>query len=868
VDRHTRIAEIFRAALDLEPAEREAFLAAECGADSSLGDEVRALLVSVDADVSPLDRSPVGRLGLTDAAGTATPPSRIGPFRLVNLLGRGGMGEVWLAERTDGGFAQQVALKWVDPARLGPDGLERFARERELLARVDHPSIARVVDGGEIDGTPWFAMEYVDGVPVDQHVANARLDLAATVDLMLPVIDAVQHLHRNLIVHRDLKPSNVLVDRDGRPRLIDLGIAKSLADETQLTGALAPMSVAYAAPEQVAGEAITIATDIYGFGALLHEVLSGRSPHAAAEGSLPRLVDAIARGTPTLPSAALANDPTARLWRPAQLEGDLDLIVATCLKREPERRYASAAALGEDLRRWRERLPIAARRDSVGYRARRFVQRHPLGTALACLAIASLVTITGYAMHQASRAEAAAAEAADERDLARGEARRQEVLREHFAAVIGRATASGEPIAPDALMDLVADPELTRAAHDPDSHRALVLALADALVIRADVTRLARLTADAAPIMVGASDRELATFHKHRALAGLRLGDHSLADDGIAKATEAITRGGLEQTLMAANVLSYRAQRARASGDVEGAVAYSEAAAAVARADVGASALDRGAIYANHGVTLVLAGLPERAIAAIDEAERIWRDAGVEANANAASAGAVRANARLVAGDPAAALVELEAIEAKRPPGDPEPAQAARQIARARAVAWLGRDEDALTLSESAVRRMCAAIGEGSGDCQRMTVAAVEILAIAGEADTALALAASLGGEDTWPPSMLTPATLARSMRGEQGARDTLLALTSRAATGQDRTSARSAARIALAAVRYARRSGTTENPAALLEAASTALDRAEAKSGFERAWLAVEQAHAGGREPSASDREALIALGVGHLAD
>lgn len=447
MDRHARIAEIFRAALDLEPAAREAFLAAECGADSSLGDEVRALLVSVDADVSPLDRSPVGRLGLTDAAGTATPPSRIGPFRLVNLLGRGGMGEVWLAERIDGGFAQQVALKWVDPARLGPDGLERFARERELLARVDHPSIARVVDGGEIDGTPWFAMEYVDGVPVDQHVANARLDLAATVDLMLPVIDAVQHLHRNLIVHRDLKPSNVLVDRDGRPRLIDLGIAKSLADETQLTGALAPMSVAYAAPEQVAGEAITIATDIYGFGALLHEVLSGRSPHAAAEGSLPRLVDAIARGTPTLPSAALANDPTARLWRPAQLEGDLDLIVATCLKREPERRYASAAALGEDLKRWRERLPIAARRDSAGYRARRFVQRHPLGTALACLAIASLVTITGYAMHQASRAEAAAAEAQGQRDRAEAalaDARgTQQALARVFAA--GNPTLAGSP---------------------------------------------------------------------------------------------------------------------------------------------------------------------------------------------------------------------------------------------------------------------------------------------------------------------------------------------------------------------------------------------------------------------------------------
>lgn len=447
MDRGARIAEVFRAALDLEPEAREPFLAEQCGDDAALAAEVRALLATVDTAPSPLDHDPAGRLGLSPNASPSTPPPRVGPFRLLRLLGRGGMGEVWLAERVDGGFAQQVALKWVDPARLGPDGLERFARERELLARVDHPSIARVVDGGEVDGTPWFAMEYVDGVPIDRHVAEARLDLAATINLMQPVVEAVQHLHRHLVVHRDLKPSNVLVDREGRPRLIDLGIAKSLGEDTQLTGALAPMSVAYAAPEQVAGEAITIATDIYGLGALLHEVLSGRSPHAAAEGSLPRLVDAIARGTPTLPSAALAADPTARPWRAAQLTGDLDLIVATCLKREPERRYASAAALGEDLKRWRERLPIAARRDSASYRARRFVARHPLGTALGAVALASLLGATGYALHQADRAEAAAAEAQGQRDRAEAalaDARgTQQALARVFAA--GNPTLAGKP---------------------------------------------------------------------------------------------------------------------------------------------------------------------------------------------------------------------------------------------------------------------------------------------------------------------------------------------------------------------------------------------------------------------------------------
>ena len=447
MSRTLRVAALFRAALDREPAAREAFLAGECGDDATLADEVRALLATVDSEDSPLDRAPAGRLGWRDPPGASAPPARIGPFRLLRLLGRGGMGEVWLAERAEGGFAQQVALKWVDGARLGAGGLERFARERELLARVDHPAIARVLDGGEVDGTPWFAMAFVDGVAIDRHVAETRLDLAAAVDLMLPVVDAVQHLHRHLIVHRDLKPSNVLVDREGRPRLIDLGIAKSLGDDTQLTGALAPMSVAYAAPEQVSGEAITVATDVWGLGALLHELLSGRSPHEAAASSLPRLVDAIARGTPSLPSEALALDPTARPWRPAQLRGDLDLIVATALKREPERRYASAAAFGDDLRRWRERLPIAARRDSAGYRARRFIARHPVGAALSIVAMASLLGATGYALQQADRAEAAAAEAQDQRDRARAalaDARgTQQAMARVFAA--GNPTLAGKP---------------------------------------------------------------------------------------------------------------------------------------------------------------------------------------------------------------------------------------------------------------------------------------------------------------------------------------------------------------------------------------------------------------------------------------
>ncbi len=867
MDRKSRIAAIFRAALDRDAAAREAFIDAECEGDAALAAEVRSLLLTLETADSPLDRAPAERLGWGDISSSAAPPARIGAFRLVRVLGRGGMGEVWLAERVEGGFAQEVALKWVDRARLGADGLDRFARERALLARIDHPAIARLVDGGQLDGTPWFAMEYVDGVPLDRHLAERRPDLAAAIELLLPIIDAVQYLHRHLIVHRDLKPSNVLVDHEGRPRLIDLGIAKSLGDESALTETLAPMSLAYAAPEQVAGEPVTVATDVWGLGALLHELLSGRSPHEAAASSLPRLVDAIARGTPSLASEALALDPSARPWRPAQLRGDLDLIVATCLRREPERRYASAAAVGEDLRRWGERLPIAARRDSVGYRMQRFVARHPAGSALAGLAVVALAATTTYALREARRAEAAAMVAARERDAARDEARRQEVLREHFASVIGRATASGEPIAAETLLDLVANADLTRAASDPESHRALVLALADALVIRADLKRLAALLDRAGPAMAGANDRELALFHKHRAIAGLRLGDAALADDGIEKASAAIASAGLGHTMIAADVLGYRAQRARAVGDFAAAVAHSSEAAAIARGNAEAGALDRGTVLANHGVTLLQAGNPDAAIAAIDEAEAIWAAGGAESNANAASARAVRANARLAAGDPAAALAEFDAIEAAAPPGDPLPAKASRRLARARALAWLGRADEAATESEGAVARMCATLGAGSGDCRRLAAGRVETLAVAGLHAAAIAAATDLSDPDTWPPTVRSAVALSRLAVGDT-ASGSRLASETLDAPASDRGRTRAAARLALLGARLARTAGDVALARALVESAQSALDRAEAAEGFDRPWLAVERALVGGEAPPAEALETLRRLGLSHLAD
>jgi serine/threonine protein kinase len=393
--RWQRLSELFDAAFDLPEDERAGFVARLRDDDAALADELGRLLAA-DA----------GAEGFLEPPVAPETVQRFGAYRLLRPLGHGGMGEVYLAERADGVFEQRVALKLLPHPT--PGMVQRFERERRILARLEHPNIARLLDGGLAEhGIPYFAMEFVDGVPITHYVRDRVLDVAATLRLFLPVCAAVQCAHRNLVVHRDLKPSNILVDADGAPKLLDFGIAKLL----QATDPAAAMRTAtraytpdYAAPEQIRGGTITTATDVYALGVVLHELLAGRRPYSLGDGVAPE--QAVLAAEPAPPSAE-SGDPARR----RALRGDLDRIVLTALAKEPERRYASVEALAADLRAHLDGRPVAARGDSTFYTLRKFARRNRVAVGLGTAAALAMVAATAFSLRQAHLANAEAASA-------------------------------------------------------------------------------------------------------------------------------------------------------------------------------------------------------------------------------------------------------------------------------------------------------------------------------------------------------------------------------------------------------------------------------------------------------------------------
>jgi hypothetical protein len=389
---HQQLRDLLEQVLDLATtAEREALLA-QCP-DPALADEARTML-GLGAGAAALER---GAAQLAQLVADPELPARIGPWRIVGLLGRGGMGAVYHGIRDDDGFRMDVAIKVVRDLH-SPEQLARFERERALLARLQHPAIARMLDGGCTEsGLPWMAIERVQGQTLDVYANAQRLSVRERVTLLTAVIEAVQYAHQNLIVHRDLKPANVMVQADGRPKLLDFGVARLIgeAGHTETAGR-APMTFAYAAPEQVRGEAITTATDVYALGVMLYELLTGARPHRAVDGNPLSLLQAITDTDAAAPSAWLrrhADDTAPASAR--ELEGDLDTIVLKALAREPSRRYPSAQALSDDLARWLDNRPIHARPDAFGYRAGKWIRRNRLSSALAaCLVVALLVAAT------------------------------------------------------------------------------------------------------------------------------------------------------------------------------------------------------------------------------------------------------------------------------------------------------------------------------------------------------------------------------------------------------------------------------------------------------------------------------------------
>lgn len=405
-------ATLFSELVELDPTERAHRLDALRTADPRRAAEVERLLLADEVADGPLERlrgdvaAAAERRLLTAAL---PPPERLGPWRLTSKLGEGGMGEVWLGLREEGGFEQQAAIKIVRAGMASASVLARFRVERQVLARLNHPAIARLLDGGVApDGRPWFAMELVAGEPITAHAASHQLSVEARLRLMIAVCRAVDFAHRSLIVHRDLKPSNLLVGEDGEPKLLDFGLAKLLepdADTSSTRTELRVLTPAYAAPEQVLGEPITTATDVYALATVLFELLTGLLPHRRESRSGAALEREIERETVERPSSVARRSGGVTKGWARRLEGDLDVIILQALRREPERRYPSAAALAEDLQRVLAGRPIAARADALGYRVGKFVRRNRVAVTAATLVVLSLVVGLVSAMASARRAE-------------------------------------------------------------------------------------------------------------------------------------------------------------------------------------------------------------------------------------------------------------------------------------------------------------------------------------------------------------------------------------------------------------------------------------------------------------------------------
>ena len=439
--RWQRVSAIFDQVAEAAPAAREDLLEQLCGGDVELKYDVDALLLADQGQAAFEHAVDAAQLALATAwsqphaaLATIAANTRIGPWSVVRELGRGGMGIVLLVERVDGQFEQRAALKLIKRGMDSEALLARFLRERQILARLEHPHIARLLDGGITDeGRPYFAMEYIAGKPLLRHCAAQKLGLEQRIKLFVDICAAAQFAHRALIVHLDLKSSNVLVTDDGVVKLLDFGIAKLLVDDIDATqtgdAAGRPLTPAYAAPEQLCGEPVSTATDVYALGAILYELLTGQRPYdfgaATTLEEIRKHVDSAPPQAPSNRAAADAPVPSRRL------RGDLDTIILTALKREPDRRYATADALAQDLHRYLLGEPIRAHRDGAWYRTTKFVLRHRLGVVMAGVAIFGLIATTALALWEAR--------------LARAQAQRAETVTDFLIDIFRVADPKGAP---------------------------------------------------------------------------------------------------------------------------------------------------------------------------------------------------------------------------------------------------------------------------------------------------------------------------------------------------------------------------------------------------------------------------------------
>jgi len=398
-DRWQQIEGVFQHAIDLPTIDRIRYLETACAGDDDLRAEVESLLASEG----------IGHVGsaIEEAAASVSTfgsleGQRVGAYQILSIIGEGGMGTVYKAVRADGQFDQEVAIKIIRPGAASSVHARRFLEERSMLAQLQHPFIARLIDGGEHSGIPYLVMELIDGKPIDSYCKQFALTIREKLDLFIQVCEAVQHAHAALIVHRDLKPSNILVNVEGVPKLLDFGIAKLVVEdrETTQTGFML-MTPDYASPEQVRGELITVASDVYSLGIVLYELLSGERPYKLKNYSPVEIQKVVCTTEITPPSHHLPDEPKLR----KQLEGDLDNIVLMALRKEPGRRYGSVAQFAEDIRRHMGGETVIARPDTFTYRWSKYARRNRLPLSLAAMMILAILAGSFFTIREGLRAQ-------------------------------------------------------------------------------------------------------------------------------------------------------------------------------------------------------------------------------------------------------------------------------------------------------------------------------------------------------------------------------------------------------------------------------------------------------------------------------
>jgi non-specific serine/threonine protein kinase/serine/threonine-protein kinase len=610
--------------LDLPADRRSQRLLSRDVDDPAVLSEVQSLLRAASAADGFL-RSPARPAVESTSPAAASSGLRLGAWRVTGIIGRGGMGEVYQATRVQGDFEQRGAIKLLQHDASAQ--LERFQAERQILARFEHPGIARLHDGGvSPDGRPYMVMEFIDGRPITEYCAQTAASLSQRLQLFIQVCEAVAYAHRHLVVHRDLKPSNILVTAEGQVKLLDFGIAKPLdAQQSHLTAAaIAPLTPRCAAPEQLTGKPITTATDVYALGLLLFELLTGAHPWAGADTPVLQVLRTVLQRPAPIASqvAAAENDPPV----PAPLiRGDLDAIIAKALRAEPTHRYATVEGLKLDVKRALEGAPVTAREGARLYVLGRMLRRYRWAFAALAAVIVSLAVGLGLAAWQAERA-------AIERDIARRDAAREEAVRYNLTQLFRSAIAdqSAHPATAKSMIDSSAQRVLHEYREQPQLAGQIVLTLADLYGALEDVAG-ARALLEGFVAQAGTNADPAAVADAQQKLANIELlsGHAEHATQLLDQAAVYWARWPKQYTEERLEGLGIRSRVQRAGGDLDGAIVTSRQAIAQRIALSGHDHRETAILFNSLAITLASANRFDEALAAYHETTAIYRAIGL-----------------------------------------------------------------------------------------------------------------------------------------------------------------------------------------------------------------------------------------------